>query len=632
MSAFLSIALSLAASLEAPSAYLDDIPALTNSAAMAGDPQWLRLAHYVPAANGFKSDVIAQNFYLSPEGRTSPESELAATIAAMKAPVGEDPNLHAQCRFPARYLWINSVGLLDSSTPAVECPNYLEWRGAAPESISVIFASGMLHNPATFYGHMLLRLDAPSQASTGERMMSNTLNYGADFPPNENPLLYVGKGLFGGYHSRFSTLPFYSHDHRYTEERLKDVWAYTLDLDADQMQLVSAHSWEMLESLNRYYFLRQNCAYRIAEIVSVVLDESVVPADKPWILPVDVLQAMALATNRGRPLVRSIERLESSRTRFNEQYDRLNGGLKSRVRAIINEPDRTPDDIVVGLSESDQSRVLEVALEHYTIDHADAEKPPPPRDFVVRRGEVLLARLNRAPGRNLPDLPRPAPPHRGQQSALTMASYTDNSRLGQGLRVRLRGAYNDFLTPPGGAALPFSELSFGDIVADLREDGVSLRSVDIVKVTSLNIAEADVGGERQHAWRVRFGAEQASIGCDGCLVAFAEGGYGAATKFGPGFAGYAFANGRAASPELDEGWVSVGASAGLIVLATKRLRAHAEAGVWQDLDGDGRALTYARAEARFAGSENFDLVASAATENTGSFSTTEFSIGGAFYW
>ncbi len=72
---------------------------------LAADPFWLKLLHYhdphfLPGAA--RSEILTPEFFLSPQGAQDPKAELAATIAAFRAPAAGNPDQDARCRFPAR--------------------------------------------------------------------------------------------------------------------------------------------------------------------------------------------------------------------------------------------------------------------------------------------------------------------------------------------------------------------------------------------------------------------------------------------------------------------------------------------------------------------------------------------------
>jgi hypothetical protein len=209
------------------SASTDDLSHLNT---LANDKSWLKLIHSPRAYGnaGGKSDILTAEFFLSPKGSIDPAAELAATIEAMRAPAGSDPDSHAQCRFPARYIWLKRQGLPEEAAPPVKCNAFEEWLGPSPPTgASLIFGSGYFGHPSTFYGHMLFRFNSDETSSPDrDQLLSTTLNHGALYPANENGLLYVHRGLTGGYRSTFSELEFFNHLEPANERQLRDVWEY----------------------------------------------------------------------------------------------------------------------------------------------------------------------------------------------------------------------------------------------------------------------------------------------------------------------------------------------------------------------------------------------------------------------
>ncbi|MCI5166708.1 MAG: hypothetical protein D3903_11585, partial [Candidatus Electrothrix sp. GM3_4] len=121
-------------------------------AQLAQHPAWLKLLHF----NGGQSEVLSNDFFLSPEGRHNPEAELRATIDAYSKPwPADNGDTHARCRFPARYLWLSSqIPLPDYTPQPSQCINLSKW--SLPEqvkSISLFLVSGYLGNPASVFGH-----------------------------------------------------------------------------------------------------------------------------------------------------------------------------------------------------------------------------------------------------------------------------------------------------------------------------------------------------------------------------------------------------------------------------------------------------------------------------------------------
>lgn len=175
-------------------------------ATLSKEPRWSALLHYKASLWGGKKSIVrSSDFFLSPNGVSHPDEELKATLVAMAGPVTDDPNLHAQCRFPARALWLKRVApVMASQWPKVECPNYRTFSYSGDiESISLVFATGYLSNPASYFGHPLIKFNL-SRAKIPTSLLDVSVNYGALTPDNENPFVYMARGLFGGYKATFS--------------------------------------------------------------------------------------------------------------------------------------------------------------------------------------------------------------------------------------------------------------------------------------------------------------------------------------------------------------------------------------------------------------------------------------------
>ena len=204
--------------------------------------------------------------------------ELDETIRAFASPPKNNPNEHAQCRFRARYLWLDSKLDFDSyQIQDQQCPDFEQWSlNGTTTSISVIFATGYLGNPASYYGHTLLKLNS-SEKNDRTSLEDVSVNYGAIVPPGEGPLPYILKGVFGGYSGGFSDIQYYFHNHNYGENELRDMWEYELNLSQQEVDLLVAHTWEVLGKEYTYYFLRQNCAYQMAKVLEIIEGVSVTP-------------------------------------------------------------------------------------------------------------------------------------------------------------------------------------------------------------------------------------------------------------------------------------------------------------------------------------------------------------------
>lgn len=130
------------------------VDSMANEISLADNEQWRSLLHF-DRDDPFEaphSAVIDSDFFLAPNGASDPAAELAATLKAFRTnPDGIKPGTHALCRFPARALWITRM-TEEKWFQNAACPDLEAWQerynGA---SVGLIFASGYLGNPASFF-------------------------------------------------------------------------------------------------------------------------------------------------------------------------------------------------------------------------------------------------------------------------------------------------------------------------------------------------------------------------------------------------------------------------------------------------------------------------------------------------
>lgn len=296
---------------------------------------------------------------------TDPRAELAATLVALAQPGDGDPDSHAQCRFPARRRWLAERLGPALALPARDCPKFEQWtRGSTVGSVSIVFATGYLGNPASYYGHALLKLNYASDPGR-TRLQDASVNFGAILTGNDDPVSYMLKGVFGGYDGGFSDVQYHFHEHNYGENELRDLWEYRLDLPADAVTLIVGHAWEVLGQRYGYYFFRQNCAFRMAEIVQVAEGIEFIPPGLPWTIPQAMLQDLASSRLAGRPLVVDVTRHPSRQTRFYERHGSLDGHEARVMSAVVNGEEAVNEPAFRALTTDAQRAVLDTLIDYY---------------------------------------------------------------------------------------------------------------------------------------------------------------------------------------------------------------------------------------------------------------------------
>ncbi len=508
---------------------------------LANDPLWLNLLQYDVSRASPRSDIHPGDFFLTARGHQDPEAELRALIDAVYEPVSGDQDAHAVCRFPARVLYLKRVLNLDD-LPDLSCPDYDDWSGHGRiTGATLIFASGSLGDPATFYGHILLKFtsnatfsgNTPRQTSRSS-LLDASLNYGAVVPKNENAVVYVVKGLIGGYSSTYTNVEYYAQRGNYVHSQDRDLWEYELNLTQDQLELLVASSWELYQQENTYYFLSKNCAYRFAELIALITEQDVNFQGKPWALPLDVfIDLDEMQGSNGLPLIANIKRIQAPTTRFLSAY----GALDDEQQAALELSIRSALDIDQpylpapyfgrsNISDEDRTEVVEAGLHYIAMMRAQDENGDAIEDIESLDRAFLLQRINLPAGDTGIGLSADTrPPHEGHRTSTAQISYLNNNRLGGGIELRLRPVLTDFLSLSAGG-VPFSELSMGDVSFILRGGVARLQALDALRITAISTRKTQLSYEYKPSWRLLFGAESQSLAKDGDVVALAEFGYG----------------------------------------------------------------------------------------------------------
>jgi hypothetical protein len=154
---------------------------------LAGEREWHLLLHYRKNLfGGYTSEQDDPGFFMSPDGKTDPQAELDATLKQFFSEelVGRSKQ-PAQCAFIARYHWLRErLQFDDSRLPKMACERFDRWfNDFEAQSITLIFPSAFLNNPASMFGHTFLRIDQKGQTEQ-TRILAYTINYAAQVPPD----------------------------------------------------------------------------------------------------------------------------------------------------------------------------------------------------------------------------------------------------------------------------------------------------------------------------------------------------------------------------------------------------------------------------------------------------------------
>ncbi|MDQ5984606.1 MAG: hypothetical protein CSYNP_00301 [Syntrophus sp. SKADARSKE-3] len=236
------------------------------------NPYWFNLLYYRP--NSFtgevRSEANAPDFFLSTDGKLNPLGELLATIDAAFLPTDLD-NRHPLCVFPARTTWlVNQLQIPETEIPHPDCSRLKQWRREfKPTQVSLIMPAAYLNNPSSLFGHAFLKFDVSNDGQSNG-LMAFTMNFAADTASRTGIIDYIHRGLWGGFPSDNSIMRFYRMVKQYSDIENRDIWEFKLNLTPEEMELLILHIWELKDrNIFNYYFLDENCAYRIIALLDI---------------------------------------------------------------------------------------------------------------------------------------------------------------------------------------------------------------------------------------------------------------------------------------------------------------------------------------------------------------------------
>ena len=497
-------------------------------------PYWLKLLHFYSIGEtvgqwGFKSDIVSPSFFLSPLGKTDPAEELKSTLKALLEPVNEKPDQHARCKFIARFKWL--ITKLDfPELTKITCPLFERWANLKEATgISVVFVSSFLKNPASTFGHLLIKFNS-SNRYFGHSLLRPTLNFGAIVNPDDNPFTYALRGIFGGYEGRFTDERFYNFNHVYGENELRDLWEYPLNFSTEQYHRITFHAWELLQNVQfNYYFFLDNCAYRMAELLEMAWTDStrINQSGAFWAIPVDVifkLKKISIDTNLlsllGKPsLIPSRQRKLQTRTAQLSELEHMH------LRNLIENKNYLDSNDFRNLIEISQAKIIDVLLDYQQYQktlETDLNKGPKSSKLLSVRSKLPIIE-------NEFNFEKTKSPTEGTPPMRFRLGSVYNNFLGPSLETGVWANYHDLLGEESGHLLN-AEVVTLDLKIQLREDSFELTQFQLFNIQKYALNPTGISGDFDWSWRTRSGWERKDLSCSPCRKFFISGGLGRASS------------------------------------------------------------------------------------------------------
>ncbi|SEL52763.1 DUF4105 domain-containing protein [Nitrosovibrio tenuis] len=450
---------------------------------------------------GTISEADGMEFFNSPQGKTDPEAELLATLTSFFVPLSEikEGKEHPQCNFPARFKWLNQQLAFDLHRLEIQaCDRLDRWvKTLDPVGATLVFASYFMNNPASMFGHTLLRIDS-RRAGSGNNLMNYGANYAA-VPDTDNAFLYALKGLIGSFQGRFAIFPYYTKVQEYNNWESRDLWEYELKFTEDQLNTMVLHLWELGGTYFDYYYFQENCSYHVLSLLEVANPNlrlkdsfffSVIPTDTVKIV---MAQEGLVKEAVYRPAV--LSQMNHKRLKMVDDEKRL---LQSMVKGELSLESNT----FRGLSTRSQALVLNAYMDYSQYQSMQETSD---KEIKIPRS-VLLARSRlQADDDGLGGITRfSSRPEHGHGTDRFLLGIGHNARE-PFLEFAYRPAYHDLMARDVGYDKN-SEIIFMDFKLRyyLESQRVRLDQAKLLSITSLNPYDSLFA---KSSWRVDVGID-----------------------------------------------------------------------------------------------------------------------------
>lgn len=480
---------------------------------LAEDPQWRAFMHYHNRWILKESTIDSETFFLSPDGKKDIDKELQATLHAFFTPPDRVKKIdtksaeysHPQCLFPARYAWLNSRLKFDPKLlPEVTCSDFQTFKSTiAAKRVALIFTSAYMGNPASLFGHTLLRLDSDGETP----LLSHAVNYGA-ITGSDGGLSFMFKGVFGGYNGIFSVYPYYDTVNLYNNMENRDIWEYQLNFDQDRIDRLIAHIWELGHQSAYYYFFSENCSYMLLETLNAAIPEQDLTDDfyrplfSSYTIPIDTVRSILKQKN----ILKKAVYRPSRQTRLMHAYAFLDTPEKEQLRKLLKAPREVDAVMKAELNDEQKANVLITAYEYlqYSFIAGDVTLDEMRRDSI----KILTALSSIRDKSSITEVSIPETrPDEGHLSG-AIAVYGGRRNHKNFVDFMIRPAYHTLLDTTGGF-VPFGAITYLDTTLRWYENDNDLR---LQKFSFVDVSSFPARNElfSPFSFRVNLGVESYS--------------------------------------------------------------------------------------------------------------------------
>lgn len=434
---------------------------------------WQRLMYADQKQN---SEVSYAGYFYTKDGKTNLNSELQADIKALFLQAADNQSI--RCKFPARSRWLMQQLQIDpQQLPKVNCVEFDEWiNQIKPHKATLIYATDFMGNPSSMFGHTLLRLDPKDQKQLN--LVSYAVNYAATVKGEDN-WSYAWKGLTGQYPGEYSLMPYYRKVKEYGDFESRDLWEYELNLTPEETRFLVEHIWEMQHVSFPYYFVSDNCAYRLLGLIDLVRPNLNLKQQFNYAaIPIETLKVVDQQN-----LVKEVVYRPALETQLLAQAKQHGTALaKVAHKVAFTEVEQT-QPILKNYSQSEQAKILEMAYDDLYLQFISRKvdtdfAQPQLRQLLAERSQIQVDKQRQEPSR---PLKQPVEGHHARNISVNVGEVQGQSFVELGHRQ----AYHDLIDPQAGYRTG-TQLLFLDGSVQYRDDKLKVEHLDFLSVNSYN--------------------------------------------------------------------------------------------------------------------------------------------------
>ena len=510
--------------LTSPPTPIESVLQMAKDKKLSERPEWLAMGHYRYAHfplqalfSGYESYIDDPKFFLAGDGKKNPQAELIATLNSFY-----DPDAKASdgqpvlCRYQVRYQWLNTeLDLNLPFSPEEDCELFMKWfKIINPGEVSLIFPSSYMNSSSSMFGHTLLRIDPPPGKERVD-LISYAVNFGAIMTVTKFDPFYAYRGLAGGYPGQFAVMPYHKKVKEYSKIENRDIWEYDLNLSNDEVNKMVLHLWEIGDSNFDYYFIDENCSFRLLSLLDVArpglnsVQEFTVAT-----IPIDTVRVL-----KAKGLIEGFKFRPSKATIMQNYIAALTKDEQGHVINLVEQPELLDDDLFQSLPENRKPLIVNTAFQYLRYTQTKKERS----DNAARDSLTFLSALNKYPDENkIVTIEEPARAENGHKVGLASISsgYVEDNSFAD---FQYRLVYHDLLDNDYGF-LRGTEISVADTVFRWqKEQGLELEKFNLISIAAFTPRTDFI---KLPSWSVRTGAEQVNAWGEEHLVAFIGGGRG----------------------------------------------------------------------------------------------------------